>query len=67
MPWTVYPREESERSNSTVEFLYTFREGLIGFIVPSDALERPTTLGFSIVASCLVLASLIVLLSTLTT
>ena len=62
----VYPREESDKSNSTVEFLYRFSAGLIGLIVPKDALLSPTTFGLSIVASCFVFESLNVLLSTLT-
>ena len=47
MDCATYPKEASERLNSTWESLYTFIEGVIGFIDPAEVLVRPTTSGFA--------------------
>ena len=47
----MYAKEESLRSNTAVEFLYTVKGGLIGPIVPVEVLPSPTIDGLGCVDS----------------
>ena len=66
MPWAVYAKEESDKSNSIVESLIASIWGLIRLMVPDETLVMPTTWGFPKVESYLVLVSLNESSSTLT-
>ena len=49
MELLINAREECDKSNTIVLFFSTFIKGFIFEIVPDDALEISTTIGFNLV------------------